>query len=137
MLKFFLSSCSHKEEILIYNSVTILWNEQKLNAKTQNNYKVYPHLSHSFIKINIKNSHFQKKNSTCSTTYSCSTCSQLTQQQMTKLAFWNQYIQEINILERSRKQYFLLKFYLHQLNTWRILIGPFRATLFYSTFNQM
>ena len=61
MLKFVLSSCSHKEEILIYNSVTILWNEQKLNAKTQNNYKVYPHLSHSFIKINIKNSHFQKK----------------------------------------------------------------------------
>jgi len=67
MLKFFLSSCSHKEKILIYNSVTILWNQQKLNAKSQNNYKVYTHLSHNFIKINIKNSHFLKKKSTCST----------------------------------------------------------------------
>ena len=53
-LGFFLSSGSHKVEILIYKWARILKNKQKINVKIQNNQNLLHKLNHNFIKIKIK-----------------------------------------------------------------------------------
>ena len=45
-----MSSGSHKVENLIDSWAPILWNEQKLNATTQINQKIWHNLIHNFIK---------------------------------------------------------------------------------------